>query len=436
MRNFKPLALTLALSNIFIAPVYADEVALQKKIDQLASQLAKLQHEIKNLHSQTEAIATQQETISTTSKDHDTGSSESTGATLWGYGEINYNHPTGSAPVGNLQQDNTARMDLRRAIFGIGYKFDDSTRFISEFEVEHAIVSAGDSGEVAMEQFYIDHKLSKNLHLKAGLFLIPTGLLNVNHEPTQYYGVERNFVETAIIPSTWREGGLAVYGSTDQGLAWEVGVTTTVDLSSWDASSSKPQKKPLGSIHQELQKAKANNLGYYGSLNYRGIPGLVVGGSMFTSKISQNQPNTVLADSSRMLLWDTHVRWTPANWDFSAVYAKGTISNTQAMNLTFVGMPSPIPKEFFGWYVQSAYKVWQNNGQSLAPFVRYEHFNTGAKYAAMPQGFEIPSLTTEKVSTIGLSYYLNPNVVFKMDYQSFAENSSLNRMDLGFGLTF
>ena len=47
---------------------------------------------------------------------------------------------------------------------------------------------------------------------------MPLGLLNENHEPTAFYGVERNFVETAIIPSTWREGGVQVVGNFDNGL--------------------------------------------------------------------------------------------------------------------------------------------------------------------------------------------------------------------------
>ena len=55
---------------------------------------------------------------------------------------------------------------------------------------------------------------------------MPAGLLNENHEPTAYYGVERNFVETAIIPSTWREGGVQFVGSFDNGLSvQDVGVT-------------------------------------------------------------------------------------------------------------------------------------------------------------------------------------------------------------------
>ena len=45
--------------------------------------------------------------------------------------------------------------------------------------------------------------------MKAGLFLIPVGILNQTHEPDTFYGVERNNVEKNIIPTTCGEGGLA-----------------------------------------------------------------------------------------------------------------------------------------------------------------------------------------------------------------------------------
>lgn len=428
MKKLAPLALIIA--SLCATPAFADEAALQAKIDKLNAELEALKSEVKNLHSQTEAIATQQESASSTpaTTTAATSDAKTTGATLWGYGEIKYNRPT----------DNTSdtQMDLGRAVFGIGYRFDDKTRFVSEFEIEHAIASADDAGEMEVEQFYIDHQLTDSTHLKAGLFLIPAGLLNENHEPTNFYGVERNFVETAIIPTTWREGGLALFGTTDSGLAWDAGITTTVDLGGWDAASDEGRESPLGSIHQELQLAKASNLGTYGALNYRGIPGFVVGGSVFTSKVSQNNPDLGIADDSRMTLWDAHTRWTPGNWDLSALYAKGTFSNTQAINMTFVGFPTPVPKEFYGWYTQAAYKIWQNNGYSLSPFVRYERFNTASAYEAMPPGLGTDAANTESVVTYGGSFYLNPNVVFKLDYQHFEEASSLNRLNLGLGIAF
>ena len=104
-------------------------------------------------------------------------------------------------------------MDLARAVFGIGYRLDDRTEFNSEYEVEHAVASADDAGEFEVEQFYVDRRLNDAVSVRAGLFLMPFGLINENHEPTAFYGVQRNFVETLIIPSTWREGGFNLHGT-------------------------------------------------------------------------------------------------------------------------------------------------------------------------------------------------------------------------------
>jgi phosphate-selective porin len=418
--KFTPLA--VFISTLSSTSAFADDALLKNKIDQLSEELKVLKAEMTNLHTQTDAIASLQESnASSTSRD-----SKTTGATLWGYGEINYTRPKDNG--------NETQMDLRRAVFGIGYKFDDRTRFVSEYEIEHAIASADDQGEVEVEQFYIDHQLKENTHLKAGLFLIPAGLLNEGHEPNSYFGVERNFVETAIIPTTWREGGVALFGSMENGLAWDAGITTTVDLSGWDASSDEGRESPLGSVHQELQLAKAHDLGTYGALNYRGTPGLVIGGSVFTSKVSQ--ANLPIAEDARMALWDAHVRWAQGNWDLSALYAKGTFSNTQALNQTFAGLPSPVPKEFFGWYTQAAYKVWQNGAYAFTPFVRYEGINTANAYEPIALGLGVAAAKTDYITTLGISFNLHPNVVIKLDYQDFDQDSSRNRFNLGLGLAF
>jgi len=76
------------------------------------------------------------------------------------------------------------------------------------------------------------------------------------------------------------------------------------------------------------------------------------------------------------------VRWQPGPFDLSALYARGTISDTEQLNLTFVGNPYPVPKSFWGSYVQGAWRVWDNGQSSLAPFVRYEAFNA-AGYTAV-----------------------------------------------------
>ncbi len=118
---------------------------------------------------------------------------------------------------------------------------------------------------------------------------MPFGLLNENHEPTAYYGVFRNFVETAIIPSTWREGGIQIVGNYDNGLTAQAGITTGFDLNKWDATSTEGAESPLGSIHQELQLANARDLSLFGALNWRGVPGLLLGGAAFTGGATHGQ---------------------------------------------------------------------------------------------------------------------------------------------------
>jgi hypothetical protein len=412
-----PLLLCLA------CPVQANEADLQQRIDQLSAELDKLKQEMKEMDSRTEALADQQQEVSASST-----SGAGSAVSIWGYGEINYNRPTADS--------SQTKMDLRRAVFGIGYRFDEATRFSSEFEIEHAVASSGDDGEVAVEQFYIDHSITSGMNLKAGLFLIPMGLINQSHEPSYYYGVERNFVETAIIPTTWREGGAGLYGSTSRGIAWDVGITTGFNLGNWDPTSTTGQESPLGSIHQELQNAKARDLSVYGALEYRGIPGWTAGASVFTGKIGQGDPAVSLASNARTTLWEAHTRWTPGNLDLTALYAMGTISDTAALNLSFAGNPSPVPSEFWGGYLQGAYKFALAGNQSVAPFVRYERYNTGAKYETQPPGVATPALPTEEVWTYGVNYNLNPHVVFKLDYQHFAEDSDRNRFDAGLGLDF
>src|SRR5262249_50078131 len=152
---------------------------------------------------------------------------------------------------------------------------------------------------------------------KAGLFLMPFGLINEHHEPTQFYGVQRNFVETLIIPSTWREGGVGIHGNTQVGLTWDFGVTTGINLGGWNFNPEDPlyrdaydleEGAPLQATHQELQHANAHDLSQYVALNYNGVPGLLVGAAVFTGKAAL-PTFPVPLPSERVWLYDAHARW-------------------------------------------------------------------------------------------------------------------------------
>ncbi|MCW1385085.1 porin [Novosphingobium sp. KCTC 2891] len=355
--------------------------------------------------------------------------------TIGGYGEITYN--------GYLKDSSRNQADLKRLVLFVGHRFSDKLSFTSEIEVEHAVASAGDEGEVAIEQAYLDYAINSSLNLKAGLFLMPFGFLNRSHEPPVFYGVERNEVETRIIPSTWREGGVSLYGSTPFGLNYDVGVTTGFDIAKLDDAGA-----PLAGSHQELQLAKASNLSFYGSLEYQGVPGLLVGGAVFSGNATHNnadfKADNALPDfsgiTSRITLWDVHGRWQHKGFDFQALYARGTVSRAAALDGVVAAYNAAngtvltlAPSAFYGWYAQGAYSIALGGEATLDPFVRYEKFDT---QAVLPLGLLSDPVNRDRLLTTGLSFHPLRSVVVKVDYQKFFQNKDNNRFNLGLGYMF
>ena len=436
----KQRILSAALAAAFLAApaaALAQDTDLAKRVEQLAAELEKVKAELAAQRAQAAAAPAQPVQAAQPVQPAVTAPAAAAAAApaaalasdtvFSGYGEVNYNHPVRNA--------SGAQTDLRRAVIGIQHRFDEKTKVVAEFEWEHAIASAEDSGESAIEQMYVEREFNNGLRGKAGLFLMPVGLLNQNHEPTAYYGVERNFVETAIIPTTWREAGVGLSGEFGDGFTWDTGLTTGFDLTKWDPASGEGRESPLGAIHQEGQLAKSRNLAVHGALNWRGVPGLLVGGSVFTGEAGHKTPDFA-GNDARVTMTELHTRYTPGAWDLSALWAYGRISNTEALNATFVGNPTPVPSSFAGWYLQAAYKLWQNADYALTPFARFESFNTARTYAQVPAGLGVPTSPYERVGTVGANLMIGQGVVLKADYQKFREDKTLDRLNLGVGFAY
>jgi hypothetical protein len=425
-----------ALGQVFVATAlalplvaFADEAELTRRLEKLSNELEAVKAELakmKKERAQTEQPADSAPAARPAEAPYTNAESASGGAdtVLSSYGEINYNRPRKAT-------ENTVA-DLRRAVIGLQHRFDAQTKFAFELESEHAVTSAADPGEVEIEQAFVEHRLAPRVAVRGGLFLIPAGLLNESHEPTAYYGVERNFVETAIIPTTWREGGFQAVGDLASGLTLQGGVTTGFNLNKWDATSTEGQESPLGAIHQELALASAKDLSVFGAANFRGVPGLLVGASVFTGGATHGAQGVA---KSRVTVWDLHARWTPGPWDLAALYARGTISNTASFNTPLIGNPSLVPAAFDGSYVQAAYRL-RFGTYGIAPFARLEYFNTGKKYDDIGAGLTPAPLPTERVITTGLNFDINRNVVVKADMQWFRQVSANNRFNLGLGWSF
>jgi len=406
-----------------------DELA--KKLEALEKQNAALQAKVEKLEA-TQAAQSQQQAQSVEQKQQSAATAspadESTASTtVSSYGEIGYTRPTKAPEKSNVS--------VGRAVIFVGHRFDEATKMVGEFEWENAITSGQDSGEAEVEQLYVQHDFKIGVSGVAGLYLMPAGLINQNHEPTAYYGVFRPDVDTMIIPSTWREVGLGLSGQTDIGLSWDAGVTTDQNLSKWDPAADEGRVRgPLQAIHQEGQFATARDFAVHGALNWRG-PGTLLGASVFTGKIGQQQPD-FLGNDSRLLLWEVHGRYEVSGLDLAAEYARGTISKTDALNTNFLtngtANPTLVPSLFYGGYVQLAYRVWQDGYFKLIPFGRYEILNTAAEFGGLSAAQTGAVQPDEKEWTLGASFFIGEGVVLKADYRHNQTNPFPSAIPFGF----
>jgi uncharacterized small protein (DUF1192 family) len=276
------VAMAFALSPLSAAA----QSTIEQKIDALQQEVERLKQESRARKEQAAPAAASDSATS-----------------IFGYGEFNYNR--------FADPDRTTKADVRRLVVGFGHRFNDALSFNSELEIEHGVVSADDHGEIEVEQAYLNYRFSDAVNVKGGLFLIPLGILNETHEPPTYYGVERNEVETRIIPTTWREMGFGLHGLLGQGFKYDLGLTTGFNSAKLDDPSF-----GVRTAHQEGQLADAKDLSVYAALNYQ-APGLLVGGGLFTGNTGQNgQGNALLKGvDARLILWDVHAKYSIAGFD-------------------------------------------------------------------------------------------------------------------------
>ncbi|MFZ0468888.1 MAG: hypothetical protein WAL92_08215, partial [Thiogranum sp.] len=238
---------------------------------------------------------------------------------LGGYGEMHYK---------NL--DSGKELDFKRFVLFFGHQFTERLRFFSEVEIEHVIASSDDEdkGEVEVEQAYVEYDLTPDQHAKAGLFLVPVGILNETHEPTTFYGVERNPVETYIIPTTWWVGGVGLNGEIAPGWSYDFAIHEGLDTSAADNYA-------VRSGRQQTSEADANDLASTARIKWTGIPGVELAASIqYQQNVTQGNDPT----AGDAWLYEAHadIRRGPyglralyANWDLDGSGPKAIGANHQ-----------------------------------------------------------------------------------------------------------
>jgi len=168
----------------------------QQQIEALQKQLLQQQTQLRETEVKVEATATAVETNATAPA----AASWAANTTIGGYAEMHYNNWENQNDAPGAEDRN--EIDFHRFVVFLGHQFNDRLRFFSEIELEHSIAGDDQNGEVELEQAYIEYDLNSAHRAKAGLFLVPVGIINETHEPDTFYGVERNSVENKIIPTT------------------------------------------------------------------------------------------------------------------------------------------------------------------------------------------------------------------------------------------
>lgn len=355
--------------------------------------------------------------------------------TIGGYGELHYNNFKGDVPAGATR--NKDEIDFHRFVLFFGHRFNDWISFKSELELEHSNTENG--GAVELEQAYLDFNFSQKANVKAGIFLMPVGFLNETHEPPTFYGVERNNIETRIIPTTWWEAGASMYGEIAPGWKYQTGVTSNLAAEHFENFATKGVRE----ARRNVSEAPAENAAFHGRLDYSGLPGLTVGASVVTGKTGQNNVALNGADA-RLTLWDVHSRYSVGKLDLKALYAQGHLSDAAKINSAFAGVNNEVASRFYGWYAEAAYHVWKNGDHDLAPFVRYEKWDTQAD---LPSNAIRNVQSSNNVWTVGANYWPHPQVVLKADFQKFDKPDGLSddptpksdgdkRINLGLGYMF
>jgi len=344
------------------------------------------------------------------------------GVSIGGYGEFLYENyaaeSESGAPSGKKDQ-----FDALRAILYVGYKFNDRLLFNSEIEVEHA-------DEIYLEFAYLDYLLTPNLGLRGGMLLAPLGLVNELHEPPIFLGTERSVTENRIIPTTWRENGVGLFGAVGD-LDWRVYLMNSLDGSKFDASG-------LRGGRQKGSKAVAEDLAVTGRLDFRGIPGLLLGASGYWGETAQNALLNGEEVGGRILVWDLHADYKVKGWEFRGLVAGAQVDEAAELNqLNGLTGAAGVGESMLGWYLQAGYDVLRTTSSThqLIPYATYERVDTQRGVAG---GFSANPANELTVASLGLAWKPAPQVVWKVDYQlhSNQAETGVNQVNLQIGWLF
>ncbi|RUM66042.1 MAG: hypothetical protein DSZ03_01770 [Sulfurimonas sp.] len=326
---------------------------------------------------------------------------------IGGYGEMYWANPDNG--------DNFA--DVYRFIPYIGYRFSDNIILNTEIEFEHG----GES--VVIEFLYLDFLINAHTNIRLGNLLVPMGLINLRHEPTLFNTIQRPELERYLIPSTWHENGLLVYGMiAESDFEYTVGLVNALDLKAGNEASPTQwiRKGRIGSRN----KGVMNRVAVVGRLDYRGYHGALIGVSAYYGDAAQGA-----VSGSSALMYDVH-----ATYETRGMKAKGVFTATSITGAKEWNLPDAATKAQ-GYYLNIEYDLLHTAATSLRLplFVQYESYDPTKKTLGTRQRSN--AVTN---MTFGVNVFPHEQVVLKVDYtmKNYDDDNQKDYHTLSLGLGF
>jgi hypothetical protein len=323
--------------------------------------------------------------------------------TVGGYGEVHYTNLSGPGTPGVV--------DLRRFVVYLAHGFNDRLAFRSEVEVEDARVEPGGAaGELEIEQAFLDGKVANGLTLRAGLVLVPVGIINETHEPPTFNGVDRPGFDQDVIPTTWREIGVGAVGTIPaSGLSYRIYLLNGLRAEGFSADQGIREGRGEG------QDASFANPSFTGRLEWA-RPGLKVGGSFWYGGTTAG--DTLLgtgAFAAPVLVLSADARYDLGAFSLRAVAANISVKDAEAINARYGG---DVGSRLAGGYVEAGYNLLTlfapRSPARLNAFARHERYDQQAAVAA---GTTRDLSLDRRLTTFGLVFKPTWNTAFKGDYQ-------------------
>lgn len=338
-----------------------------------------------------------------------------------GYMDFHYNNREGEDGV----------LDFHRFVLLFSHSFTDRLRFVAELELEHAVVSNETDGELELEQAYVDFLISRSFNVRAGMLLAPVGIINERHEPPVFHGVERPFVDTVIIPTTWFDTGVGVHGELRGGFRYRAYAMAPLDATGFSAEEGIREGRQKGA------QSNAGSLAATGRLEYVGTPGLVLGTSFWSGDAGFRD----LRLDAGVTMVEFDGRFKLGELEARGQYAHGFLDGMGDLNASrqrVTGVSPNVAEQIRGFYLEGSYFLSPRPApREVAVFFRYENFDTQYR---MPSGYQPLKEFDRDAWVVGLTYFPDPDIAVKLDYTVLRNQSTVidapNSINVGLGWWF